>query len=132
MTRQDGTTATTPQESADVWRQAWSSVSTHDPTDDRFDAHVTATAIHRFETWLTQARSACHLPPTADHDRPFKPKETARALRKLKNFKRHGMDGLAPDLLRHGGGYVVHALNLAHNFYFQHGVQPEDWNTSPC
>ena len=104
-----------------------------DHTDVRFDTHVTFTAIHRFETWLAQARSVCHLPPTADHDKPFKPKETSRALHRLKNFKRYGADGLAPDLLRHGGGYVVHDLiTLADNFYLEDGVDPEDWNVSPA
>ena len=132
MKQSNGTLSGTPRDSANAWTSAWSNVSKHDEFDARFDTDATATAIHRFETWLQDLRSSTQLQPTADHDRPFKPKQTARALRHLKNFKRHGADGIAPDLLRHGGHLLVQALNLAHNFYLQHGVHPQAWNVSPA
>jgi hypothetical protein len=85
MKQPNGSLSRTPRDSAKAWSSAWSNVSLHNEHDARFDQEATVTALHRFETWHHELRSSVHQ-PTADHDRPFSPKQTARALRRLKNF----------------------------------------------
>ena len=49
----------------------------------------------------------------------------------LKNFKRHGSDGLPPDLLRHGERWMAEALRQMFSFFLNHSTHPPSWDVVP-
>jgi hypothetical protein len=53
--------------------------------------------------------------------------EVERAIKRLKNGKAAGADGIQAELLKHGGGELVRRLTLLCNHIWNTGETPSDW-----
>ena len=53
--------------------------------------------------------------------------EVIKELKKMKNGKSPGIDGLTADLLKEGGGEVITEITTLFNSVYKTGVVPEDW-----
>ena len=122
--------ATTDREAAMIWKDSWSHISTLNPEDDSFDKEATKANMLKFETWHRNLRDSAETTPP--YHVPFKIEETVHCLNDLKNFKRHGADGMSPDLLRHGGHLMAAALTQLHNYYFENSTHPASWDACPA
>ena len=124
---------TTTRESATLWSDVWKELSQHNLSDTNFDTAHSQEQLHRFNTWYADLKSS-DVSTRIRHkiDRPFKTKEIARVLKKLKPFKRYGSDGLPADLFIHGTNLLVKAITMTQNFYLLHGVHPSTWNATPA
>ena len=129
--RTSNVTTDNPRDTAIQFTKSWANISRLDTNDPMYDTEHTRRERDKFTQWHASLTANPDI-PRAPRDDPFSVSETFDALNSLKALKRHGSDGVPPDLLKHGGYWLAKALTLAHNFYLRHSVHPSSWNTNPA
>ena len=96
-----GLSTDTIEKTGNLITDVWKSISAHRNDDPRFNQHSADAEEAIFKLW--RSADLAHFPAQTEHqNRPFTDEETAMAQSKLKSYKRHGRDGIPPDLLKHG------------------------------
>ena len=131
MRMKGGTLTDTVEKTGKLITDAWRSISAHRNNDPRFNPHSAQAEEAVFKQW--RAADLAHFPAQDQfQNRPFSDDETATVQSKLKSYKRHGKDGIPPDLLKHGSPWLTTAITMLHNLYMSHALHPTTWNVCPA
>ena len=126
-----GLSTDTIEKTGNLITNVWKSISAHRNDDPRFNQHSADAEEAIFKLW--RSADLAHFPAQTEHqNRPFTDEETATAQSKLKSYKRHGRDGIPPDLLKHGSPWLTTAVTRLHNLYLTYALHPTAWNVCPA
>jgi hypothetical protein len=131
MRMKGGAPTNTIEETGNLITDAWKSISAHRNTDPRFNRQSAEAEEAVFKQW--RSADLANFPAQNEaQNRPFTDDETATAQSRLKSYKRHGKDGIPPDLLKHGSPWLTTAITMLHNLYLTHALHPTTWNICPA
>jgi len=71
-----------------------------------------------------------HSPPLADSQGDILVEEVQKAVKKLKNNKSSGNDGITGEMIKHGGPHLIEEIHQLCNKAWKTAIAPTEWKKS--
>lgn len=133
----DGNVASDPLEVLSIWKKFAEKMAVEPPDEaDRYDAAFKHDTTHRLRCYELLQRELLH----DELDAPISEQEVFSVLKKLKNGKAPGLDGILTTILKSAAGLtgktklkssntVVEAITIFFNYVFDNECWPERWSS---